>query len=121
MLARCSGDCRPKAAAFAVAGPVKNKRCVMTNLGWIIDAGASWRAGLAEQLPHGLCVTPPLSPHKARAALAACLHSCPLPAKADLHCRPAVPAAEVEKEFGIPSTVLNDFEAVRLSGEGRAC
>lgn len=53
-----SGDARPKAAAFAVAGPVKNRRCTMTNLGWTIDA------------------------------------------------------AEVESEFGIRSTVLNDFEAV---------
>lgn len=49
---------RPAAAAFAVAGPVKDRRCEMTNLGWVIDA------------------------------------------------------ADVESQFGIRSTVLNDFEAV---------
>lgn len=27
----------PKAAAFAVAGPVANNRCEMTNLSWVID------------------------------------------------------------------------------------
>lgn len=29
----------PQSAAFAVAGPVRDGRCVMTNLGWTIDAG----------------------------------------------------------------------------------
>lgn len=29
----------PQSAAIAVAGPVKGGRCVMTNLGWTIDAG----------------------------------------------------------------------------------
>ncbi len=29
----------PQSAAIAVAGPVRNGRCVMTNLGWTIDAG----------------------------------------------------------------------------------
>ncbi|KAI7839959.1 hypothetical protein COHA_006352, partial [Chlorella ohadii] len=57
-LPELSGGARPKAAAFACAGPVQNQRCTMTNLGWIIDK------------------------------------------------------AEVEKEFGIRCTVLNDFEAV---------
>lgn len=53
-----SGAARPRAAAFACAGPVKFQRCTMTNLGWTVDA------------------------------------------------------AEVEQQFGIRSTVLNDFEAV---------
>lgn len=57
-LPELSGGARPKAAAFACAGPVTNQRCTMTNLGWVIDK------------------------------------------------------AEVEKEFGIRCTVLNDFEAV---------
>lgn len=52
------GEGKPRAAAFACAGPVKEQRCTMTNLGWTIDA------------------------------------------------------AEVEAQFGIRSTVLNDFEAV---------
>lgn len=29
----------PQSAAIAVAGPVARGRCVMTNLGWVIDAG----------------------------------------------------------------------------------
>lgn len=27
----------PRAAAFAVAGPVKENRCAMTNLNWVLD------------------------------------------------------------------------------------
>ena len=30
----------PKSAAFAVAGPVANNRCEMTNLAWVIDGAA---------------------------------------------------------------------------------
>lgn len=37
--APAAGNCSiPKAAAFACAGPVKHGRCVMTNLGWTVDA-----------------------------------------------------------------------------------
>lgn len=37
-LEQLMGGHRPKAAAFACAGPVKHQRCTMTNLGWTIDA-----------------------------------------------------------------------------------
>ena len=36
---RRSGSAKPRAAAFACAGPVRQGRCEMTNLGWTIDAG----------------------------------------------------------------------------------
>ncbi|MFT4121735.1 glucokinase [Bradyrhizobium sp.] len=37
VLARRAGDGRPSRAVLAVAGPVTNNRCVMTNSPWIID------------------------------------------------------------------------------------
>ena len=53
VLARRSGDVRVKAAVLAVAGPVTNNRCVMTNSPWIID-GAELKQALGFDSVHVL-------------------------------------------------------------------
>lgn len=99
----------------------------MTNLGWTIDAGVRAGSLPGHQLPARPCARGPAPQSMPVTRTAVFINGPPCvkavhlhlqhalsPAKTGLPGRPPwPPAAEVESEFGIRSTVLNDFEAVR--------